>query len=59
METIPGLFSGQIAMSMFGIIAVGDPENTGDSTISRIAAPSPPYMLHTAPRVLKRRQNSE
>ena len=53
-----GLFSGQIAVPTLNTL-VSEPQNTGESTMRMIAAASPPYMLHTAPRVVKLRQNSE
>ena len=59
METMPGFFSGNTAKSAPGIIEVGVPDITGDRTIRMIAESSPPYIDHTAPRVVKRRQNRE
>src|SRR5690606_21747683 len=35
------------------------PRHTGENTMSRIADASPTYMLHSAPRVVNRFQNSE
>ena len=56
METSPGLFSGKMEMSMPETIDVSAPEKTGERRISTMAEISPPYMLQTAPWVLKRRQ---
>src|SRR5690349_13937877 len=58
-DTMPGFDSGQNAKFASGNIEVAAPETTGENTISRIADPSPAYMLHSAPRVVKRFQNSE
>ena len=41
-EMIPGLASGKIAKSAPGIIAVSDPETTGENVMSTIAEIRPP-----------------
>jgi hypothetical protein len=64
---IPGLLSGNQWKStpcsideLSPVVALmAPPETTGEKMIRMIADPSPPYMLHSAPRVLNRRQNSE
>src|SRR6185312_3741154 len=58
-DTMPGLASGNQAKSTFGIIAVLAPDTAGEKMISTIVEISPPYMLHSAPRVLNRSQYSE
>src|SRR5690606_8626004 len=58
-DTMPGFDSGHQAKFASGNIAVGEPDTTGENTISRIADASPTYMLHSAPRVVNRFQNSE
>ncbi len=59
METMPGLASGKKAKSAPGIIAVLLPDTAGENTISTMVEIRPPYMLHSAPRVLNRFQYSE
>jgi hypothetical protein len=59
MDTMPGLASGNQAKSMLGIIAVFAPDTAGEKTISTMVVIRPPYMLHSAPRVLNRCQYSE
>ena len=56
---MPGLASGNQAKSTCGSIAVLAPDTAGEKTISTIVEISPPYMLHSAPRVLNRDQYSE
>ena len=56
---MPGLLSGKMAKLAPGIIDVLAPETTGESAIRMMAAANPPYMLHSAPWVVNRRQNSE
>src|SRR4051812_8139324 len=58
-DTIPGLLNGNTAKSRPGKIDVGLPETTGDRATSAKHENSPPYMPHSVPRVLNRRQNSE
>src|SRR6185312_5382082 len=58
-DTMPGLASGNQAKSACGSIAVLAPDNAGEKTISTIVETSPPYILHSAPRVLNRDQYSE
>ena len=58
-DTMPGLASGNQAKSTLGSIAVLAPDTAGEKTISTIVEISPPYMLHSAPRVLNRCQYSE
>ena len=58
-ETMPGLASGNHAKSRLGSIAVFAPDTAGEKTISTIVEIKPPYMLHSAPRVLNRGQYSE
>ena len=40
-------------------LIVSPPQNTGDRKMRITAAARPPYMLHTAPRVVNPRQKSE
>src|SRR5882757_10596821 len=58
-DTMPGLASGNQAKSACGSIAVFAPDTAGEKTISTIVEIRPPYILHSAPRVLNRRQYSE
>lgn len=58
-ETIPGLLRGNQWKSTPWTIEVGPPETTGENAMRKIAEPSPPYILQSAPRVLKRFQYSE
>ncbi len=58
-DTMPGLASGNQAKSTPGIIAVFAPDTAGEKTISTMVEIRPPYMLHSAPRVLNRFQYSE
>ena len=58
-DTMPGFARGNQAKSALGNIAVFAPETAGEKTISTSVEISPPYMLHSAPRVLNRGQYSE
>src|SRR5206468_12981859 len=58
-DTRPGFWSGKYWKSTAGYSDSGLPETTGDSTTRASAGTSPPYTAHTAPRVVKPRQNSE
>src|SRR3954447_11622110 len=58
-DTIPGLASGNQAKATLGIIGVLARDTAGEKTINAGVEISPPYMLHSAPRVLNRFQYSE
>src|SRR5699024_12378608 len=58
-EMIPGFARGKIAKSAPGIIAVSDPETTGEKLMSSIAEIRPPQIDQTAPREVKRTQNRQ
>ena len=68
-ETMPGLSSGNQWKSIDGVRdhrqalpvagSTGLPDTTGEKMISVTQLISPPYMLHSAPRVLNRFQYSE
>ena len=58
-DTMPGLASGNQSKCAPGIIDVFVPDTAGEKMISTMQLIRPPYMLHSAPRVLNRRQYSE